>query len=104
MIFDVSACFQSYSSTSVRRRGNAVNFSLAESSKAITASETPITLGTLPEEFRPYGNIYSNCVDSNNAHAIGIYILTNGLVQLYNYNQNIPYGTQYRINITYFVP
>lgn len=104
MPFDVRACFQEYNATSIRRRGNAASFSLAESSKAITAMEAPITLGTLPEEFRPYGNIYSNCVDSTNAHAIGIYISTSGLVQLYNYNQNIPYGTQYRINITYFVP
>lgn len=81
-----------------------MNFSLAESSKAIAANANPITLGTLPEAYRPYGNIYCNCVDSTNDYVIGIYILTSGVVQLYNYNQGIPYGSQYRFNITYFVP
>ena len=80
-----------------------VNFSLAESAKAIAATEFPIILGTLPQEFRPYGNIFALETDATSTHAIGIYITTSGLVQLYNYNKSIPYGSQYRFNITYLL-
>lgn len=81
--------------------GNCVCISVIGSSTAISASTGYYTLFTLGEGYRPHKNLLVLGTDSTGTHNAVIQIQPSGAVRLYNFNKNIPNGTQYRFLITY---